>query len=61
MTKKRLFVAIACICVMSLSLFSLVACKKPADVEGNGQETEIEAPNSGFEIVEDKAPVPTYG
>ncbi len=59
MTKKRLFVAIACICVMSLSLFSLVACKKPADVEGNGQETEIEVPNSGFEIVEDKAPVPT--
>lgn len=60
MTKKRFFVAIACICVMSLSLFSLVACKKPTDLEeGNGQKTEMEVPSTGFEVVEDNVSVPT--
>lgn len=58
MTKKRLFVAITCVFVMSLCLFSLVACKKTTDLADNNS-TKIDAPTSNFEIVEDKKTVPT--
>lgn len=55
MTKKRLFVLIAVVVIMALSVCSLVACNKPAgDVDSNGGNlVENQKPSTGGTINDD--------
>lgn len=68
MTKKRSFVLIAIVVIMALSVLGLVACKKPADVDGvkneNNLQTEQTTPNYNGdkdEVRDDEPPVASVG